>query len=91
MECLLEYDITIKELNAFRAAKGNPASWATHNTKGRAGRVALGSLLIALEARMFVLTTKSNRSTLMNYLRTNIVDPWFGNCSKMIDLCPGAW
>jgi hypothetical protein len=85
------YDITIKELNAFRAAKGNRAFWATRNTKGRAGLVALGSLLIALEARMFVLTTKSNWSTLMNYLRTNIVDPWFGNCSKMIDLRPVAW
>jgi hypothetical protein len=85
------YDITIKELNAFRPKKGNRASWATRNTKGRAGLVALGSLLIALEAKMFVLTTKSNWSTLMNHLRTNIVDPRCGNCTQMIDLRPGAW
>jgi hypothetical protein len=85
------YDITIKELNPFRPKKGNRASWATRNTKGRAGLVALGSLLVALEANMFVLTTKSNWSTLMNHLRTNIVDPRCGNCTEMIDLRPGAW
>ena len=85
------HDITIKELNAFRPKRGNRASWATRNTKGRAGLVALGSMLVALEANMFVLTTKSNWSALMNHLRTNIVDPRCGNCTKLIDLRPGAW
>ncbi len=85
------YYITIKELNAFRPKEGNHASSATRSTKGRAGLVALGSLLVALEANMFVLTTKSNWSSIMNHLRTNIVDPRCGNCTKMIDLRPGFW
>lgn len=84
-------DITLQEINAFRPKKGNRASWATRNTKGRAGLVALGSLLIALEANIFVLTTKSNWSTMINHLRTNIVDPRCGNCTRAVDLRPGVW
>ena len=84
-------DITLLEINAFRPPKGNRASWAARNTKGRAGLVALASLLVAMEANMFVLTTKSNWSTIMNHLRTNIVDPRCRNCTEMIDLRPGIW
>lgn len=84
-------DITLLEINAFRPPKGNRASWAARNTKGRAGLVALASLLVAMESNMFVLTTKSNWSTIMNHLRTNIVNPRCGNCTKMIDLRPGMW
>jgi hypothetical protein len=57
----------------------------------RSGLIALGSLLVAMEANMFVLTTKSNWSTLMNHLRTQIVDPQCGNCTDMMDLRPGVW
>ena len=85
------HDITITEINAFRPVKGNRASYATKNTKGRAGLVALGSLLVGLEAKSFVLTTKSNWSALINYLRTNIIDPRCDNCTQMIDLRPGVW
>jgi hypothetical protein len=85
------HDVTIRELNAFRPKKGNRASWATRNTKGRAGLVALGSLLVSLEANYFVLTTKSNWSKLMDQIRTNIVDPRCRNCTRMIDLRPGVW
>ena len=85
------HDVTLTELNAFRPVKGNRASYTTKNTKGRAGLVALGSLLVGLEAKSFVLTTKSNWSALMNYLRTNIIDPRCGNCTRMIDLRPGIW
>jgi hypothetical protein len=67
-------DITLTEINAFRPIKGKRASWATRNTMGRAVLVALASLLVAMEANMFVLTTKSNWSTLMNHLRMNILD-----------------
>jgi hypothetical protein len=84
-------DITIQEIDAFRPLKGNRASWAARNTAGRSGLIALGSLLVAMEARMFVLTTKSNWSTLMNHLRTQIIDPQCGNCTDMIDLRPGVW
>jgi hypothetical protein len=84
-------DITLLEINAFRPPKGNRASWAARNTNGRAGLVALASLLVAMESNMFVLTTKSNWSTIMNHLRTNIVNPRCGNCTKMIDLRPGMW
>lgn len=84
-------DITLLEIDAFRPPKGNRASWAARNTKGRAGLVALASLLVAMESNMFVLTTKSNWSTLMDHLRTNIVDPRCGNCTRRIDLRPGVW
>jgi hypothetical protein len=84
-------DITLHEIDAFRPQKGNRASWAARNTKGRSGLIALGSLLVAMEANRFVLTTKSNWSTLMNHLRMQIIDPRCGNCTKMIDLRPGVW
>jgi hypothetical protein len=84
-------DRTVPELDNYRPVKGNRASWTTKNTKGRAGLVALGSLLVALEANHFVLTTKSNWSRLMNELRKNVLDPRCGNCTQMIDLRPGEW
>jgi hypothetical protein len=84
-------DRTVPELNDYRPARGNRASWTTKNTKGRAGLVALGSLLVALEANDFVLTTASNWSRLMNELRKNVLDPRCGNCTRMVDLRPGEW
>jgi len=84
-------DRTIDELNDFRPAKGNRASHTTKNTKGRAGLVAMGSLLVAMEAKHYVLTTKSNWSRMMDFLRTNILDPRCGNCTRIVDLRPGIW
>eukprot|EP00980_Cylindrotheca_fusiformis_P002996 scaffold692_cov118-Cylindrotheca_fusiformis.AAC.18 len=84
-------DITLQEINSFRPVKGNRASHATRNTRGRAGLVALGSLLVAMEADYYVLTTKSNWSTLMNHLRRTIVNPQCGNCTAVIDLRPDVW
>lgn len=84
-------DRTIAELDLYRPSKGNRASWTTRHTKGRAGLVALGSLLVALEADDFVLTTKSNWSRLINELRKNVIDPRCANCTRMIDLRPGEW
>ena len=55
-------------------------------TKGRAGLVALGSLLLSMEANDYVLTTASNWSRLMNELRKNVLDPRCNNCTRMIDL-----
>jgi hypothetical protein len=84
-------DITLQEINSFRPVKGNRASHATRNTRGRAGLVALGSLLVAMEANAFVLTTKSNWSTLMNHLRKTIVNRQCGNCTTAVDLRPDVW
>lgn len=58
---------------------------------GRPGLVALGSLLVSMEANAWVLTTNSNWSRLMNEIRTNIINPRCGNCTRMIDLSEGEW
>ncbi|CAJ1932830.1 unnamed protein product [Cylindrotheca closterium] len=97
-------DITLQEINSFRPVKGNRASHATRNTKGRAGLVAMGSLLVALEAKAYVLTTKSNFSSLINHLRRKIVnrqcrksegrindDDNGDECTAAIDLRPDVW
>lgn len=84
-------DRTVVELNEFRPPKGNRASWTSRNTRGRAGLVALGSLLIALEANSFVLTTGSNWSRIIDHLRRRVLDPQCGNCTRVIDLRPGQW
>lgn len=85
------YDLTVEELSPFRPTRGNRASHMSKNTRGRAGLAGFGSLLVALEAKFFVLTTGSNWSRLMNHLRTQIIDPRCDRCTKMIDLRPGVW
>jgi hypothetical protein len=50
-----------------------------------------GSLLVAMEANYFVLTTASNWSRLMNELRKNFVEPRCNNCTLMVDLKYGEW
>jgi hypothetical protein len=59
---------------------------AAENLHGRTGLVALGSLLVAMEANDFVLTTGSNWSRLMNEIRKNIINPRCNDCTTMIDL-----
>ena len=54
--------------------------------QGQPGLVALASLLVALQANNFVLTTQSNWSRLINELRKNILDPRCDSCSQLIDL-----
>jgi len=54
--------------------------------KGKAGLWALGSLLVAMEANIFVLTSRSNWSRLMNELRKGVLEPRCRNCTTMIDL-----
>lgn len=60
-------------------------------TKGKAGLIALGSLLVAMEANDFVLTTASNWSRLMNELRKNVVEPRCGRKTHVVDLMQGEW
>jgi len=68
---------------------GNPRM--TRELHGRPGLVALASLLVAMEANDFVLTTASNWSRLMNELRKSVLDPRCDNCTRMIDLRQGEW
>lgn len=83
------YDAVLKEFAGMRSnMTGNHAVKLTRATKGHSGLVSFGSLLVALEAKYFVLTGKSNWSTLINQLRTNVIDPRCGNCTKAIDLRP---
>ena len=84
------------ELWSHRPSKRyfNHASYTTLNTQGRGGLVSMGSLLVAMEAKDFVLTTASGWSRLMDELRRNVVDPQCSggnNCTTMIDLRPGFW
>lgn len=67
----------------------NPHMSLEHD--GKPGFMALASLLVALEANAFVLTTASNWSRLMNELRQTIIDPECNHCTRMIDLRPGEW
>ena len=63
---------------------GNPKMSAQLN--GRTGLVALGSLLVAMEANDFILTTASNWSRLLDELRKSILNPRCKGCSTVIDL-----
>jgi hypothetical protein len=60
-------------------------------SKGWAGTANLASLLIAMQAREFVLSTGSNWSRLMNELRKAVLDDRCDGCTRMIDLQPGEW
>jgi hypothetical protein len=69
----------------------NQAPQTAAETKGRAGLVALSSLLVAVEANDFVLTTISSWSRMINELRKNVIDPRCNGCTNMIDLRFGEW
>ena len=77
----------------YRAADDvyNQGPYTARQTKGRAGLVALASLLVAMEANDFVLTTASNWSRLMNELRKHVLDARCNNCTRMVDLKYGEW
>jgi hypothetical protein len=64
----------------------NQAVATSKETKGRAGLLTLASLLVAMEANDYVLTTASNWSRLMNELRSAILDKECNGCTRMIDL-----
>lgn len=66
----------------------NPMNTARH-TGGSIGRASLVSLLLALEAKYYVLTSGSNWSRLINELRLNVVNHVCNNCTVMMDLREG--
>ena len=61
------------------------------STRGSAGFYSMVALLLALEARHYVLTTKSNWSRLIDELRRGVLDRFCGGCSTMNDLMPGSY
>jgi hypothetical protein len=79
------------EMLAYRNEQYNGNPLVARDMRGRPGLWALGSLLVAMEANDFVLTTASNWSRLMNELRKNVLDPRCQNCTRMIDLSAGEW
>lgn len=77
-----------KELSPHRLDEYNGVPKAATLLEGRMGTITLGSLLVAMEANEFVLTTESNWSRLMNELRQGILDRQCNNCTNLIDLKP---
>jgi hypothetical protein len=76
--------------------------WRDAADGGRMGLYSMVSLLFAMEAKYYVLTTGSNWSRLINELRTNLIDAHacqgvlkkHGPCTHMADLRPdpnGWW
>jgi len=84
-------DAMVEKMRSFRPEGGNHANVAAIASRGLEGTQALASLVIAMEANEFVLTTASNWSRLMNELRTNVIDPRCGNCTSMTDMRKGQW
>jgi hypothetical protein len=77
------------EMSPLRTQYGNEYGGNSNiviQSEGRSGVVALGSLLVAMESKDFVLTTGSNWSRLMNEIRKNIIDPRCNYCTTMVDL-----
>jgi len=79
-------DQYFSEMLPYRRVQYNGSPLMSQDLKGKPGLIALGSLLIAMEANDFVLTTASNWSRLMNELRKNVLNPRCGNCTSMVDL-----
>jgi hypothetical protein len=79
-------DHSLTEIKPYRVDGYNGHSATSQMMGGRPGLLALASLLVAMEANDFVLTTQSNWSRLMDELRLAIVNPRCGNCTTMVDL-----
>jgi hypothetical protein len=69
----------------------NTVPKTSRELNGVAGLWSLGSLLVAMEANDYVLTTSSNWSRLMNELRKNILNPRQDNLTVVVDLRYGEW
>jgi hypothetical protein len=86
-------DVAVEELTPFRPPSSviNCASVMAKHTRGRGGLISMGSLLVSMEANDFVLSTGSTFGRVMNEIRTRILDPRCGNCTRLIDVQPGVW
>ena len=74
----------------YRVDKNSYFAGVSRNLKGTIGLIAVGSLLVALEANDYVLTTASNWSRMINELRKNILNPRCNDCTQLIDLQGGG-
>lgn len=63
----------------------NPMAMARH-TGGIIGKASLIALLLAMEAKYYILTSGSNWSRLIDELRRNVIDQECNFCTKMVDL-----
>jgi hypothetical protein len=59
----------------YRVSEYNGSSKISSQLNGRTGLVALGSLLVAMEANDFILTTASSWSRLLDELRKSVLNP----------------
>ena len=76
--------------SAFNMAEFNVVLNIAQDLEGKPGLWALGSVLVAMEAKYYILTLSSNWSRLYNELRKNVVDPRCDNCTVLIDLSHGG-
>lgn len=81
-----QYYHEVKQYRQVDKELWNQNVFTSKEMKGRAGLLTLASLLVAMEANDYVLTTASNWSRLMNEVRTAILDVECGGCTRMIDL-----
>jgi hypothetical protein len=88
---LVFVDMYYQEFSDARDGSYNGNPRMAQNLQGRPGLVALASLLVAMQADDYVLTTSSNWSRLINELRKNVLDPRCDNCTRLVDLSPGEW
>jgi hypothetical protein len=86
-------DVSIAELAPFRppSKQLHCASIMAQNTRGRGGLIHMGSLLVGMEANGYVLSTASTFGRVIHALRTNVLDPQCGNCTRLVDVQPGRW
>ena len=63
----------------------NVVANVAQDLEGKPGLWAIGSVLVAMELKYYILTLSSNWSRLYNELRKNIVDPRCENCTVMVD------
>ena len=66
----------------------SPTSVAA-NSQGSLGLHSLISLLLAMEAKYYIITSGSNWSRVIDELRTTVVDVACGNCTDSVDLREG--
>ena len=79
-------DQFLMETQSHRVHEYNASPKLAQSMNGKAGLLALGSLLVAMESNDFVLTTESNWSQLMDEIRRSIMDPRCDGCTTVIDL-----
>lgn len=79
------YETRVVEKDTNMTVHHNPMAVARH-TGGKIGKASVAALMMALEAKYYVLTSGSNWSRLIDELRRNVVNHVCGNCTVMVDL-----